>query len=280
MGKISRAIVVATFSDRFYEFCIPLLSNLRAGGVKEPIYLVINADWSGGTDFAARSVFVSKVLAIENVFPICLGSPSGMSKIWNTGIRAAGADQTLILNDDTIVNQDSIQKVVEQVFASCYDHDLVIVNRTFGHFALTKKCLSAVGVFDERFLGFGEEDADYYWRYEAKFKCLPFHLDNIPGILNPSVESGHESLVKAEGASKYSLFNTIYQEEKYQNDLDSHRGMFRHPCRKILREPSVADIVDWEYRLNLMLYEANPEVIRERIRDYLASFDPYGELNL
>ncbi len=267
--EATKSIVITTFSARFYDFCLPLVMNLRAGGVTEPIYVVINSDWLGQTDFPERSRFISKLSEHKDVFPISLGAPCGMAKIWNLGIRAAGADYTLVLNDDTIIDKASISRVVKQVYSKCADNDLIIVNRTFGHFAISKECLVRVGLFDERYLGFGEEDGDFYWRFEQAYKQKPFHLDNVPGIINSASETGHEHLVKASGSKKYSLFNLLYCEAKYEFDSGGPQGIFETGRRKVIPEPTYAETVDWERELGELVSEEEPALVREKIRAYL-----------
>lgn len=267
----NKAIVITTFSARFFEFCIPLISSLRASGVIEPVYVVINADQDFRTDSQLRSEFVSELSLHAEVFPVCLGKPSGMAKMWNMGIKCAGADLTLVLNDDINVNESEIVNVVQTIFSSVVENGLVIANGSFGHFAISSSCIQRVGVFDERFLGFGEEDGDYYWRFEEEYGQKPHHMDNLGGLVNMAEPSGHELLRSQSGKSRYSLFNSLFVEEKYNLQSGKHAGMFGSVAQKKLREVTPAELEEWESRLSPLLQITDQILIQNEIRSLIKS---------
>jgi hypothetical protein len=67
-------------------------------------------------------------------------------------------------------------------------------------------------MFDEHFLGFGWEDADYKLRYLRKFKRLPPNV-NLASFVN-FIDQSHDSSVQT-SLGKYSLFNREYYLAKY-----------------------------------------------------------------
>jgi len=265
----SEAIVVTTFSSRFVEFCIPLVQNLRKGGVNQPIYIVVNADWTGEFDNLARARFVEQTTKIANTFPVCLGQPVGMAQMWNLGIRASGADLVVVLNDDTLVDPQTIEPVINSIFVESSERGLAIVNRSFGHFGISKKCLLNLGEFDERFLGFGYEDGDYYWRYESTYGESPAHLDNVVGIFNVSDQSGHEFDSENSRVRKYSIFNRAFLELKFEFGSGSVRGMFGNFAARVLDEPTTEEKLEWEMLHKKLVVESDYEKIKGLLQVHL-----------
>jgi hypothetical protein len=264
-----RSIVVTTFSERFDLFCLPLVEKLSESAPEYPIYVVINADWDKAFHPRIRSEFIGKLARIPNCFPICLGAPSGMARIWNVGLKAANSEATLILGDDTFIDSESIRESIDLIFNAIESHDFVVINGSFGHFGMTRSCLAQVGAFDERFLGFGEEDGDYYWRFEHIYNKPPKHLDNFLGLENLVDVSGHSAFPSPSGLSKYSLFNSIFIKHKYRFGTGTVRGMFDSPAEKVIDEPSDREIEAWGLELRDQMFELDEVKIAKRISDFL-----------
>ena len=86
-----------------------------------------------------------------------------------------------------------------------------------------KKTLDGLGYFDERLLGFGEEDGDIVYRCEKN--NIKINTIHIPGFINLVSEIRHDHIKP--GIGKYSKFNRdfIYG-EKYEANTKGIRGMF------------------------------------------------------
>ncbi len=269
LSKPERVIVITTFSKRFEIYCLPLIKNLRQGGVRDTVYVVINGDWDGQFDTENRSRFISELANIDNCYPISLGSHQGMAQMWNAGLRLSDSEYALVLNDDTNVIAATVAEDLNLAFAMARDHDLVILNGSFGHFVISRRCIRNIGWFDERFLGFGQEDGDYYWRFEFFYQKAPGKINGLIGISNASSDIGYESLVPG-STGKYSLFNDVFLNFKYLIGSGSHAGMFGQVASKVLDEPSLAGVEHWKEDLSELVLESNPDVIKEAISRHLS----------
>jgi len=273
IAKPQRVIVITTFSQRFEIYALPLIKNLRQAGVQEAIYVVINGDWDGDFNHEKRSTFLSELANIESCFPICLGSAQGMSQIWNAGLRLSDSNVTLVLNDDTNVVVSEVLENINYSFSLALENDLIILNGSFGHFIITRSCIRNIGWFDERFLGFGQEDGDYYWRFEQFYKKAPAKVDGLVGMSNASSEIGHEGIV-AGFSGKYSLFNDVFLKFKYLFGSGAHAGMFGGVATKLLAEPSLLDLEHWRESLSELVHETDPSVIEKAISKELSRHKP------
>jgi hypothetical protein len=273
VAKPQRVIVITTFSQRFEIYALPLIKNLRQAGVQEAIYVVINGDWDGDFNHEKRSTFLSELVKIESCFPICLGSAQGMSQIWNAGLRLSDSDVALVLNDDTNIIVSEVLENINYSFSLALENDLIILNGSFGHFIITRRCINNIGWFDERFLGFGQEDGDYFWRFEQFYKKAPAKVDGLIGISNASSEIGHEVIVSGL-SGKYSLFNEVFLRFKYSFGSGSHAGMFGGVAKKLLAEPSLLELERWRKSLLELVHETDLNVIEEGISKELSRHNP------
>jgi hypothetical protein len=247
-----------------------LVEHIVQAKIDLPIYVVINADWSGPFDAEVRSEFLRELAKLPSCYPVCLGSASGMSKMWNAGIRAAGAESTLVLNDDTLLVGDSLRDSLEEIFQTTSSQHLVVINGSFGHFGISKSCIGRVGEFDERFLGFGDEDGDFYWRFEEAYSRPPAKLNNVIGIFNVSDVSGYEHHISPPGLGKYTLFNRVFLSVKYKFGEGSISGMFDRPARRMLDEPGFFELQKWVTEHSQFMTEDDPAVILEKLSDFQA----------
>ena len=90
-----------------------------------------------------------------------------------------------------------------------------------------------VGFFDERLLGLGEEDGDFFWRYHEKFGR------EIPSVSLPSIDNIQSDIADTgytKGIRTAAKFNRDYiQNVKYKEVLlGGYRGMFDKRVKKII----------------------------------------------
>ena len=217
-------IVVTTFSKRLMSNCAPLLAQLRAAGITNPIYVVINGDFDSSLDFNLRADFLLECTRYPKIQPICFGTFRGLSVLWNTGIRMAGGQSTLILNDDLLVMSETIIQDVQELFHLSRQKGLVVYNNHWSVFAISRECINRVGWFDENLLGIGEEDGDYELRYLQEYSMLPLQI--VGHSLFNVVESSRDDKV-TQGKGKYSLWNKVYFQLKYESSDFGVKGSFQ-----------------------------------------------------
>ena len=222
----SFGIVIVTFEARQFTRAIPLLKQIRLSGVTEPIALVVNGNFDATFDAKLRHELYLTLATVPNVFPIFIRRFHGLSHNWNLGIRLLGCKTTLVLNDDLWVDISNFKAELNRILSDSAASSFATINRSFSHFVIRDSALKLIGWFDERFVGIGEEDGDYYLRYSRCFSEPPldFHTNSIVHF-NDS-DSGAER----KGVSKYSLANLVYSRLKYSNPVSGDPGIFGE-CR-------------------------------------------------
>jgi hypothetical protein len=242
-------IGITTFSKR-YSFIVKLLSQIRSHTDK-PIVISIN----GEKDAEFNEEYRKKILLLcseyDNVFPTFFLETRGLSKMWNTLLIMSYHDNVLMLNDDIEIHSSDIFDITTAHINSNVYNGLTKMNSSFSHFIVSKNLMDEIGYFDERLLGFGEEDGDISYRLLKVNK----RIDNIgvPRVLN-IVSNVRHDFVKS-GIGKYSEFNrTFIYGEKYTPETNGkHRGMFDTPMKQLLDDnnqyPNEKYFLDNKHRL-------------------------------
>lgn len=260
----TRAIVITTFSERFFSDCIPLIKKLRSAQIELPIYVVVNADFGGHFNSQLRTDFLKALSNFRGCFPICSGRPLGMAALWNLGIRQSGADSNMILSDDLSVDENLVGECLNELFFRAERDCLVLLNDSFGHFAVNARCIETVGWFDERFLGFGQEDGDYVWRYEEHFG-RPVPRIQRSGLSNRGSSSGYD-VIEAAASTRSSLFNSEFLFAKYEFGAHgSHAGSFSQSAIRRIPETDPYPIERWRQRFLGLLFEKDAHRVKTEI---------------
>jgi hypothetical protein len=230
--SMNYSIVITTFDKRFKEFLVPLVSNIKHE--RPDLEIIIAVNGSGRTVFNEqyRSALLSFLASQANCFPIIFPNFQSLAKMWNRGILTASHDRVLVLNDDL-----NIPIGIENGFFSKLEEALrelpgtFKINGSFSHYVIEKQDLIGVGFFDERLLGLGEEDGDFFWRYHEKFdKEIPsVELPNIDNINSDVADDGY-----IKGIRTAAKFNRDYiKNVKYKEVLiGGYRGMFDNRVKK------------------------------------------------
>ena len=223
-------IAITTFSKR-YDFIVKLLPQIREH-TDNKILLIVNGEKDGAFDDGYRQKVLRLCSQFYDVYPIFFIETRGLSKLWNTAIVHSHEDYLLILNDDLeITTSDIFNKINEHINSDEFT-GLTRINRSFSHYIVNKEVMEKIGYFDERLMGFGEEDGDMAYRLlKAKLDVVDIHAN---GVVNIVSNTRHDH-VKS-GIGKYSHFNRdfIYN-QKYVTDFESpYRGMFDTPMAEKL----------------------------------------------
>jgi len=143
----------------------------------------------------------------------------GCSYMWNTCFNHTSTNYCLNLNDDVTVLDgffDDYEAMISR--NSSLGDESFRINHSFSHYSMYRNDLFDVGYFDERLLGFGEEDGDWLWRWEVK-KKKTMRIYSTKKILNhiDNSNTNSENMIKADG--KYPIFNSNWIfKNKYQPD--------------------------------------------------------------
>jgi hypothetical protein len=228
-------IGITTFSLR-YSFVETLINKIRELNVPNNIYLCINGEKDSNFDEEYRKKILNLCSSQPNVFPIFFVETRGLSKMWNTLVVHSTKEDILILNDDiNLVNENMFDVVSDHIESSEY-YGLSKINDTFSFFVINKKLINELGYFDERLLGFGEEDGDITYRLLSKKNKDVYRL-YTQGIYNIVSDIRHNEIKP--GIGKYSLFNRefIFGEKYNCNNANSGiSGMFGIVCDPVLED--------------------------------------------
>ena len=224
-------IVITTFSLR-YDFVESLIKSIRTLNVENNIFLCINGEKNSDFSEEYREKILKLCLSYKNVFPIFFVEIRGLSKMWNTLLIHSTKEDLLILNDDINVSSNNMFEVVSNHIKSPEYFGLSIINNTFSFFVANKKFMHDLGYFDERLLGFGEEDGDIMYRLNKQTGKRIFRL-NAGGLENIVSDIRHEQIKS--GVGKYSFFNRDYIfNQKYKCDGNIYYFPEGIECEQIL----------------------------------------------
>jgi hypothetical protein len=226
-------IGITTFSLR-YDFVESLVKSIRTLGVDNNIFLCINGEKDSNFSEEYRQKILSLCLNYKNVYPIFFVETRGLSKMWNTLLIHSTKDDLLILNDDIDIVSDNIFEVVSQHITTPDYFGLSIINNTFSFFVVNKKFIDELGYFDERLIGFGEEDGDIMYRLKKQKEKSVFRL-NVSGLDNIVSDIRHNDIKS--GVGKYSFYNRDYIfNQKYKCDGDIYYFPEGIECEQILND--------------------------------------------
>lgn len=230
------SIVITTFDKRFESDLIPLITSIKTLRPSVEIILTVNGPCRSHFDQAYRSELMQFLANWDEVYPTLFPEFQSLAKMWNRGVLTASHERVLILNDDLKIPVDGKESFFDH-FERALDiaPETFIINGSFSHFVVSKKEVIEVGFFDERLLGLGEEDGDFYWRYHEKFnKEIPeINIDLIDNIHSDVTDGGY-----TKGIRTASQFNRDFiKKTKYKDILfGGYRGMFDKRVKKLLQD--------------------------------------------
>lgn len=230
------SVVITTFDKRFDAFLVPLIAQIKSQRPDVEVIITINGPAKGVFDEVYRSSILSYLSKFPKVFPTIFPSFQSLAKLWNRGTLTTSQNRVLILNDDLELkseNDECFFDLLESTLART--SGTFRINGSFSHFILDKRELIEVGFFDERLLGLGEEDGDFYWRFYKKYqKEIPsVDIDLIDNVQSDLADDGYTKGIRT--ASKFN--RDFIQNEKYKTTLlGGYRGMFDKKVNQILED--------------------------------------------
>lgn len=226
----SFTIVITTFSKRL-EYITNLLSQVR-NFTEIDVILSINGDYNKKFNEEYRKKILKLCSDYTNIYPIFFPEQRGLSKLWNTSIIHSPTDWCLILNDDIEIHTNDIFEFGKNLLGI---EKIITINGSFSHFFVHKKIIDDLGYFDERLLGFGEEDGDIFYRHIEKYNSWVTN-EYVHGLNNLVIDIRDENIKS--GISKYSAFNRDFcfmiDNPKYVADENGIQGCFGYKMKKNL----------------------------------------------
>jgi hypothetical protein len=254
----NRGIVVTTFEKRFFSSALPLIQQLRDAGIDYPIIVVINGNLDGNHNQDLRQKFISELAKFTNLGIVTNFQFCGISRHWNLGIQLLGTEAVACFSDDLVVSRH-FKNELESVFEAVKVAGLVTIEG-FASFVITRELIDEIGWFDERFLGFGEEDGDYVWRYIKKFRKDPPRFKSF-SLIHQNLQSRGDEVA---GISKYSLFNLAWRKTKYVENSEGIFGCFTSPQIQRVSDMDYHPMETFRRENRQLLSEAKEETILDQ----------------
>ena len=228
------SIVITTFDKRFESDLIPLISSIKALRPLVEIIVAVNGPCRAHFDQSYRKELLQFLATYDEIYPIVFPEFQSLAKMWNRGLLTASHEQILLLNDDLTIPVnpglsffDHFERALEQ------SPETFTINGSFSHFSVSKQEVIDVGFFDERLLGLGEEDGDFYWRYHEKFgrEIANIELDLIDNTHSDVTDGGYTKGIRT--ASKFN--RDFMKKTKYKEIFfGGFKGMFDKRVKKLL----------------------------------------------
>lgn len=198
-------VVITTFEARLLHSCIDLIGDVSHCSLVRDLIVVVNGPPGTleiGVDPRVRQEFRTVVNTFPNVRIVECGKYRGLATMWNLGLALTDTNLKWITNDD-IVLAKNFEFELKKMVSSAYNEGLCLGNG-FSSFVISDRCLERVGWFDERYVGIGSEDGDYYERYEIEYGHQPPRVrSNV--FLNLS--SGSDPKTGTSSVSEYAAPN-------------------------------------------------------------------------
>ena len=230
------ALVITTFDKRFEPFLVPLITSIKAQRPALEVIVAINGRAHELFSEPYRQSVLAFLAQHPNTYPIVFPNFQSLAKLWNRGALTTTAPRALILNDDLrIFQENGVGFFDELEKALAINPASFRINGSFSHFVLNKDELIEAGFFDERLLGLGEEDGDFFWRYYQRYGREIASVD-LPFIENVQSDLADEGYAK--GIRTASQFNRRFiKEVKYKSTLlGGYRGMFDERVKQVLED--------------------------------------------
>ena len=212
-------IGITTYEKRFGKYLKPLILSIKEHRPDIEIILTINGENKKHFDKDYLSSILSFCSTQTSVYPSVFPNFRSLCKLWNTCLVNSSNENILILNDDITISSEVFFIHLEGFLPRSRPRQSFKINGSWSHSFLNRQEVNEVGWFDERYLGIGEEDGDFEWRWERRFGS-PVSTINLPGIIN-HVDHDNCLLNINVVNNKYSQFNYDFAfNEKYKGCPD------------------------------------------------------------
>lgn len=216
--KPTYSIAVTTFVYRLDKYYKPLMNAISRMRPDIDKLVFVNGQHKRKFDQEYRKEIMRFSSLCPRTYLVMSPIVRGCSFMWNTLCNYTDTDYILVLNDDLVI-QDGFFDALESALDQCAvgGGGSFRINNSFSHFCIDRQDLFNVGFFDERLIGFGEEDGDWMWRHEVALG-RPMRSLMTPTVINcvDNAETNSENMQKSSG--KYTAFNSRWIFNHKYND--------------------------------------------------------------
>jgi hypothetical protein len=217
-------IGITTFMDRYKNCLKPLLRKVAVVFPENQIIVIANGHVKSTEQLIYLEQMMSFCKLFSNVKLITFQDPKGLSFLWNQIILNSVNKSILILNDDLKIKY----KFSNWLANVTIGNSIMIINKSWSHFIISKKVIDTVGWFDEGLIEIGGEDDDYSARlaiHEVKIKHICSNAIN--GKLRKKKKMlaynsyGRNMFEEKDG---YSSYNSAYLGRKWDTRNEYFEG--------------------------------------------------------
>jgi hypothetical protein len=229
MDNISIGIV--TFKQRS-ELIKDLIKQIRTHVPDSvDIILAVNGNNEELMSDEYRKDMLSLSMDYKNIYPIICPEFKSLCKLWNTIAIFSRTEYVFYICDDVIYENPNCLNIISE-YIDKTKSEFFTINNQFSHFVLSKSILHTLGYFDERLIGFGEEDGDIIHRH------IEIYGDRMPdihisGLYNKGSYELRNEKIETHIDNK-PRFNREFASLKYTPDPSGIYGMSPVPIKKIL----------------------------------------------
>lgn len=217
-------IFITTFSKRF-SYVENLVKSIRNQTDIE-VFININGDYKKSIDREYRDKILNLCLKYDKVYPRFYNIFRSYGYMCNDFICNCNKLYNIITNDDIIIKNNFFEEFFNFLNTCDLSNTLVRVNDSSSTFFISRELTIKNKFFDERFLGLGCEDSDFYHRllkWNVNFLLKHFKTENY---INHAGETWNTLIDQsASTVSKYHNFNYKMNYE-LQNESENN---YIHP---------------------------------------------------
>lgn len=213
-------IFIVTFSKRFH-YLENLLSSLREQTDLD-IFININGDYKKTINCEYRDKVLNLCLKHKNVYPRFYNLFRSYAYMCNDFICNGNKLYNIITNDDVVMKKPFVIDFLNYLKSIDLGKNLVIVNNSFSTHCVSRQIVRNNKFYDERFIGLGCEDSDFYHRllkWNQDMNRVSFEHEMYD---NKWAETFNTLIDQnASTVAKYHNFNyKIFEEYKNQSEKD------------------------------------------------------------
>jgi hypothetical protein len=205
------SITIQTYVHRFDTYFKKLLERVHNERPNIEKFIYVNGQHMEPFSEKYRRDILQYISQFPNTFVVMSPFMRGCSHMWNTSINNTSEDYIFMMSDDTI-HHDGFFDHFEQMLE--HNHKLgdesFRINSHWSHFCIWRKDVTdptRVGYFDERLIGFGEEDGDWMLRFDQRFDRNMRNYSTDKLVFNADDKCLPGKNTKTWGGTKYTAFN-------------------------------------------------------------------------
>ena len=212
-GNNEYSISVVTYINRYEKFFRPLIRSLCALFPDTEIIVTIN----GYYDRPRQMEYLKRVADLLDTYPnvsrVEHMEGQSLSKLWNQSLIESRNKKLFVFNDDLII-LPSFRRHLEA--SGIIGEELALINRSWSHFLISKRIVSEVGWFDERFPGVGNEDEDFEARLvHAGLNVKSFTVQGLRNVVFKTRDFSYGKHTKTINV-KYVRANKAFFDKKWE----------------------------------------------------------------